>query len=173
MSIVAGVTPSLETDRLSLLAVRVEDAGEMAPVLADPALYAFIGGGPHPLAELEALYRRWIAGSPRSGETWHNWVIRLGDGGEAIGHLQATVLEGERRADIAWLVGTAWQGRGYATEAARTLVGWLEKSGIDTITAHVHHENVASARVAERAGLEATSEIEDGEVVWQRARPAY
>ena len=100
-------------------------------------------------------------------------MIRLADGGQAIGHLQATVLDGDRSADIAWLVGIAWQGRGYASEAARALVGWLEANDIDTITAHVHPEHVASARVAERAGLEATTEVEDGEVVWRRARAAY
>jgi len=145
----------------------------MVDVLADPSLYAFIGGAPHPLPELEALYRRWIQGATRQGETWHNWVIRLADGGDAIGHLQATVLDDARSADIAWLVGTAWQGRGYATEAARALVAWLEANGIDAISAHVHPDHAASARVAERAGLAATSEIEDGEVVWRRASPAY
>lgn len=145
----------------------------MVGVLADPSLYTFIGGVPHPLPELEARYRRWIAGSPRSGETWHNWVIRLSQGGDAIGHLQATVLDDERAADIAWMVGTAWQGRGYATEAAQALVGWLAANGVETVTAHVHPDNLASARVAERAGLTATGEIEDGEVVWRRSGAAY
>jgi RimJ/RimL family protein N-acetyltransferase len=167
------VTPRIDTDRLALMPVSPEDATEMVGVLADPSLYAFIGGAPHPLVELEARYRRWVAGSPRSGESWHNWVIRLGDGGDAIGHLQATVLDDERTADIAWILGTAWQGRGYATEAARGLVDWLEANGVETITAHVHPGNVASARVAERAGLSSTNEVEDGEVVWRRVGWAY
>jgi RimJ/RimL family protein N-acetyltransferase len=167
------VTPTIETTRLKLLPVRPEDATEMVGVLADPSLYRFIGGAPHPLPELEALYRRWVRGAPRSGETWHNWVIRRGEGGEAIGHLQATVLSDDRSADIAWMVGTAWQRHGYATEAARALVGWLEANGIETITAHVHPDNVASSRVAERAGLAVTDEIEDGEVLWRRAASAY
>lgn len=167
------VTPAIETTRLTLLPIRPEDANEMVGVLADSSLFAFIGGAPHPLAELEALYRRWVRGSQRSGETWHNWVIRLGTDGSAIGHLQATVLDDDRSADIAWMIGTGWQGRGYATEAARALVGWLEANGIETITAHVHPDNVASARVAERAGLAATDEIEDDEVVWRRVEPAY
>ena len=145
----------------------------MVDVLAEPSLYAFIGGAPHPLDELEALYRRWVSGSPRAGETWHNWVIRLEAGGDAIGHLQATVLDEDGTADIAWMVGTAWQGRGYATEAARALVGWLEADGVATITAHVHPDNVGSARVAERAGLAATDTIEDSEVVRRRSGAAY
>jgi hypothetical protein len=35
------------------------------------------------------------------------------------------------------------------------------------ITAHVHPQHGASARVAERAGMIATGAVEAGEVVWQ------
>lgn len=148
----------------------------MLGVLADPALYAFIGGAPPTLEELEARFARWALGSPRPGERWHNWVIRLREGSEAIGHLQATVINDAeddavdgRSADIAWLIGTAWQGRGYASEAVRALVGWLESSGVRTFTAHVHPGHEASGRVAAAAGLAATDRIEDGEVVWRLA----
>lgn len=140
----------------------------MAEVLADPDLYAFIGGAPPPLDELAKRYRAWTAGSPREGEAWHNWVIRLGGDGSAIGHLQATVVDHGSAADIAWVVGTPWQGRGYATEAALALVDWLESTGVTRITAHVHPGNVASGRVAANAGLGPTDEVVDGEVVWRR-----
>ena len=148
----------------------------MLALFADPELYGFIGGAPPTLGELDARFARWALGSPRPGEAWHNWVIRLQADGSAVGHLQATVVDGgeddagARTADIAWLVGTAWQGRGYATESARALVRWLESSGVRTITAHVHPDHAASARVSAAAGLEPTEEIEDGEVVWRRRR---
>lgn len=162
------MTPRLVTDRLSLVPLRPEDAPEMVDVLADPNLYTFTGGGPLTLDELTSRYRSWTAGSPRAGERWFNWVVRLRDGDAPIGHLQATVLDDDRAADIAWVVGTGWQGRGYATEAAIALVAWLDSLGITTVTAHVHPSNVASARVAERAGLKPTDELVDGEVVWRR-----
>ena len=164
--------PRLVTDRLALVALRREDAAEMVHVLADPGLYAFIGGEPPTLDKLEVQYRGWVAGSPRPGDTWHNWVVRLrGDGGDgpAIGHLQATVIGDDRVADIAWLIGSAWQGCGYASEAARALVRWLEASGVASVTAHVHPAHAASGRVAARAGLRPTSETEAGEVVWRRS----
>jgi RimJ/RimL family protein N-acetyltransferase len=177
------VTPRLGTDRLALVPLRPDDAREMVLVLADPALYRFIGGEPPTPDELEARYRRWVAGPPRPGETWHNWIVRLGGDrsdrgpasegvdGPAIGHLQATVVDAGSSADIAWLIGTAWQGRGYAGEAARALVGWLEASGVAIVTAHVHPEHVASGRVAASAGLGPTTEMEEGEVVWRREAP--
>lgn len=167
------MTPRLDTDRLSLVPLRAEDAAAMLDVLADRDLYAYVGGGPPSLEELTIRYRAWSAGSPRSGEHWHNWVIRLRDGDVPIGHLQATVLDEDRSAEIAWLVGTAWQGRGYATEAAIARVDWLGKEGGASITALVHPDNRASARVAERAGLSPTGAVVDGEVAWRRAGSAY
>jgi RimJ/RimL family protein N-acetyltransferase len=141
----------------------------MVAVFAEPALYAFIGGEPPTLEELSVRFPAWAHGSPRSDEDWHNWIVRLRDG-TAIGHLQATVTgaDGDRAADIAWLIGTTWQGNGYAGEAARALVAWLEAAGVQTITAHIEAEHVASGRVAGAAGLERTDEVEEGEVVWRR-----
>jgi RimJ/RimL family protein N-acetyltransferase len=163
-----GVGSRIDTDRLTLAPLRTADAAEMVGVLGDKALYAFIGGEPPALSELQARYQRWAAGSPRAEERWHNWIVRLRDGAPAIGHLQATVVDGGRRADMAWLIGTPWQGHGYAGEAARALVDWLIAAGVLTITAHVHPEHSASAKVAANAGLDATDEVEDGEIVWRR-----
>jgi len=71
------------------------------------------------------------------------------------------------KAEVAWVVGVPWQGRGYAAEAARALVGWLEAAGVGEIVAHIHPDHVASARVAAGAGLVATADEVDGERVWR------
>lgn len=140
----------------------------MAVALADATLYEFIGGAPPTPAELRELYARWIAGPPRAGEAWHNWAIRLVADGTLVGHVQATAVDDGLQADVAWILGTAWHGRGYAAEAAIAMVGWLDSAGVRTITAHVNPRHVASGMVAERAGLVATDEVESGEVVWRR-----
>jgi RimJ/RimL family protein N-acetyltransferase len=155
------------TDRLDLVPIDVADAEEMAAVLADPDIYVFIGGSAPSTDELRERYRAWIAGPAPAGEAWHNWTVRLRFEDQPIGQLQATVVEGGRRADIAWVVGRRWQGRGYASEAAKALVEWLGANGVITITAHVHPDHAASARVAANAGLAQTEEIEDGERVWR------
>ena len=141
----------------------------MVGVLADPALYRFTGGEPPALVDLRRRYVAQVAGaSPDGSERWHNWVVRLAAAdGEAIGFVQATVTAGGSVADIAWVIGTRWQGRGYAAEAAAALVAWLRASGVTTMTAHVHPDHEASALVAARAGLVATDELEDGERVWR------
>jgi len=88
---------------------------------------------------------------------------------EAIGSLQATIVtnEGRRTAYVAWVVGVPWQGRGFASEAARAVVAWLRERGADEIRAHIRPGHGASEAVAARAGLEPCDEYVAGERVWR------
>lgn len=70
------------------------------------------------------------------------------------------------------MVGTPWQGRGFASEAARELVGLLgRRSSVRTIVAHIHPDHRASAAVAAAAGLSPTEEEQEGEVSWRLSLP--
>ncbi|MFE2430268.1 GNAT family N-acetyltransferase [Streptomyces sp. NPDC059373] len=158
----------MRTRRLDLLPLRVAHAEEMAAVLSDPALHAFIGGAPATPQALRERYERLVAGSPDPAVTWLNWVVRLRAEDCLTGTVQATVTATARTAEIAWVVGTPWQGRGIAREAAGALVGWLaEQQGVRTVVAHVHPDHVASAAVAAAAGLAPTDRWRDGEVRWE------
>ncbi|USQ88500.1 GNAT family N-acetyltransferase [Streptomyces phaeoluteigriseus] len=159
----------LVSDRLDLVPLRADQAREMAAVLSDPALHTFIGGSPSTPEALRARYERLVAGSPDPAATWWNWVLRLRESGRLVGTVQATVTEEGRLAEIAWVVGTPWQGRGLAAEAARTLVDGLREQGVRTVVAHIHPEHHASAAVAAAAGLVPTGEEQDGEVRWRLA----
>jgi RimJ/RimL family protein N-acetyltransferase len=111
-----------------------------------------------------ARLRRQVAGaSPDGGQGWLNWVLRIADG-PAVGTLQATVTGSS--AELAWVVGTAHQGRGYAGEAAVAVRDWLRSQGIEEFTAHIHPDHAASAGVARRLGLVPTAARQDGEVRW-------
>ena len=146
--------------------LRVDHAAEMVTVLADPALYAFTGGSPPSVEELSAGYARQVLGGPpNSDERWLNWVLRLRDEDRLAGYVQATVHSDE--ASVAWIVGTADQGRGLATEAAGAVVEWLRAAGVTRVRADIHPEHAASAAVARRIGLRPTDEIVDGEVRWR------
>ncbi|MFF9069870.1 GNAT family N-acetyltransferase [Streptomyces sp. NPDC014891] len=159
---------TVRTARLDLVPLDVAHAEEMAVVLDDPALHAFIGGTPLSPAELRARYERLASGSPDPATVWANWAVRLRSDGRLTGTVQATVTEGGRVAEVAWVIGTGWQGRGIAREAAVGLVGLLVEHGARTIVAHVHPDHTASAAVAAAAGLAPTDRVEDGEVRWER-----
>lgn len=157
------IATSFRTARLALLPLEVGYAEEMAKVLASPELYVFTGGEPPTADVLTARYERQRAGPAEPGESWLNWVISLED--ELIGYIQATATTDQ--AEIAWVVGTAWQGHGYAKEVARGLVEWLQAAGVELIVAHIHPDHTASASVASAAGLRRTDHIQDGEYRWE------
>lgn len=156
----------IETDRLELEPLLREHAKELCPVLSDARLYVFTRE--RPPDSLADLYERYSLlesrRSPDGTQLWLNWVIVRRDPQVAIGYIQASVdLD---YADIAWVVGSAWQGRGYATEAARALVLLLRSQGVRRINARVHPKHVASQRVAAKVGLVETDEEVEGETVW-------
>lgn len=158
---------TIRTTRLDLLPLQVSHAAEMAVVLSDPALHTFIGGSPSTPEALRQRYERLVAGSPDPAVSWCNWVLRETSESRLVGTVQATVAG--PTAEIAWVVGTPWQGRGYASEAARALVDHLSVRSLHTVIAHIHPDHLASAAVARAAGLAPTAEMQDGEVRWRRS----
>jgi RimJ/RimL family protein N-acetyltransferase len=159
----------IPTARLDLVPLLAQHADEMARVLSDQRLYSFTGGSPPTAAQLRSRYERWVAGSPDPAVTWLNWVIRLREEACLTGTVQATITASDdgMQAEVAWIVGTPWQGLGIATEAARGLVGWLSELGARAVTAHIHPDHHASAAVAAAVGLSPTAELHHGEVLWR------
>jgi RimJ/RimL family protein N-acetyltransferase len=160
---------AITTARLDLVPLTPDDAAEMVGVLAGDELYTFIGGSAPSLEELHDRYARQSIGRSADGsEAWHNWIIRPRPDGQAVGFVQATIRDDGRLAEIAWVVGLAWQRHGYATEASLALIGWLESRGVARITANIQRDHEASEALAQRIGLQPTDEMVDGERVWER-----
>ncbi|GAA3984510.1 GNAT family N-acetyltransferase [Thermobifida alba] len=157
----------IRTQRLRLDPLRVDDAAELAGALADPALYRFLGGRAPDEEQLRRRYADLVEGSDEPGVSWCTWTVRELDGGRAVGMVQAVTGPdvGGLRAVISWMVGTAWQRRGYAVEAAQALVEWLRRRGVRTVTAHIDPRNTASAAVARSLGLVRGGD-HHGEEVW-------
>ena len=181
---------TIRTQRLVLEPLAVDHADEMAAVLDDRRLHRYIGGEPLTVDELRAHYARLVAGpSPFHQEGWLNWIVRRVRDRQAIGYVQATVAPAppgfavapassgstvtpapaRRRASVASVIGTPYQGFGFATEAARALLDWLRAHGVHDIVATVHPDNRPSAAVAAKLGLHRTGETTaDEEDVWRQ-----
>lgn len=113
--------------------------------------------------------RRWFSNlesrkSPDGKEHWLTWIVQHKGQNAGIGYVQATIVGSE--ADIAWLIGTHWQGRGYAKEAVALLMSRLTEYPLTRLTAHIHPEHIASQQVATGLGLTRTDDIHAGEEVW-------
>ena len=160
----------LRGDRVVLEPLRVDHASEMAVLVDDSQLHTFIGGTPPTEEELVERYRHQVSGWSRDrSQRWLNWVVRRRADDQAVGTVQATVtsLDGLLVAEVAWVVGTAYQGQGYAKEAASTMVQWLRSRGISRVVAHIHPDHHASHAVARALGLSRTGTWHDGEERWQ------
>jgi RimJ/RimL family protein N-acetyltransferase len=150
--------------------LQVEHALEMAGLLDDLGLHTFIGGTPATEAELTERYRHQVTGwSSDRSERWLNWVVRRRADDQVVGTVQATVTSRDERlaAEVAWVVATAYQGRGHAKDAASTMVQWLRAQGVAVVTAHIHPDHHASQAVASALDLTNTGAVHDGEEQWQ------
>jgi RimJ/RimL family protein N-acetyltransferase len=164
---------ALESARLVLEPLAPGHADELAPVLDDRSLHRFIGGEPAGLAELRGRFERQAVGhSPDGRESWLNWVVRCRSTGQAVGTVQATVSatgSSGAMAQLAWVIGTAYQRRGLAREAVAVMSGWLREHGVSLLRANIHPDHAASIAVARAVGLAPTDVVVDGEVRWECA----
>jgi RimJ/RimL family protein N-acetyltransferase len=164
--------PVLRSERLLLEPLKVGHAEEMAPLLADPGLYAFTGASPVTLDELRRRYERQVRGHSEDGhQRWLNWIVRLEQTGAPVGAVQATMTAHSDglAADLAWLIAVPHQRRGYATEAATVLARWLREQGAQVLAANIHPRHEASMDVARALGMTPTDEVIDGEIRWATA----
>ena len=160
----------LETARFLLEPVTEEHAAEMVEVLASPDLYRFTGGEPPTAQILQARYARQSTGrSPDGGAGWLNWIIRTRATGQAIGFVQATLtgVNEELAGELAWLITPSAQRRGAALESSAAVLVWLKGRHVRLVEALIHPDHVASALVAQRLGLAASSVRVNGETRWE------
>lgn len=160
----------ITTARCRLEPLETTHAHAMVHVLADPGLYEFTGGSPPTLDQLQHRYDLQSVGHSADGQQWWcNWIVTALGVGCPVGYVQATVehVGGVLQADVAWVIRRADQGRGLATEAARGMMGWLDRHGVVRYAAYIRPEHAASARVASRLGMHRTPVTRDGEILWE------
>lgn len=149
--------------------LHVEDARAMVGVLGSPELYTHIGGHPPTEDQLAARYARQVVGlSPDGSQEWMNWIVLIGSS-RPVGYVQASRPVGGTAAEIAWVIGVPWQGKGCATAAVVAMLDLLVARGVKTVVADIHPDNAPSVGVARRIGMRATDEVIDGEARWTRS----
>lgn len=111
----------MQTARLAITPLVESDIASLVPVLWHPSVYAHIGGLPTHPNRIALGLQRALAGPPadRSSERWLNYGMRLHNSESLIGRLEATVHDGI--AEVAFLLGPAHWGHGYAAEGLRWL----------------------------------------------------
>ena len=153
--------PALAAEGLVLEPLTAAHAEAMFALLSDPVLYRYIDEAPPAdVDKLRARYRRLESRtSADGGEAWLNWIVRE-PGQPPLGFVQATVLD-DGSAWVAYLLGSAHQGRGHATRATAAMLAHLEAAhGTTRLLANVELENLASIRLLQRLGFRAATAAE-------------
>lgn len=104
----------------------------------------------------ERCARCWQDGSA------YPWAITHATSGQFIGVIEIRLSP--PTADFGYIIGEAFWGKGYTTEAARAVVDWARTlPDIHRIWATCHPDNHASAAVLRKAGLSFEAELPNWE----------
>lgn len=135
-----------------------QHAAAMFPLLADTTLYAYVDQPP-PASEAalrERFARLESRQSPDGSQQWLNWVIRLQNGlpnGDLAGYVQATVYA-DASANIAYVLGSAFMGRGLARQAVVQMLDMLaNQHAVQLAFATVDERNTRSLRLLHALGF--------------------
>jgi len=141
----------IELERLRLRRPRVSDAPAVFEYASDPEVARYADW---PIsASIESVTERLHlrAAEWTSGDEFH-WVMTLPPEDRAIGAIACTVSG--HAAEFGFLLARRVWRNGYATEAARAIVDWVfTVPSVWRLAATCDVDNVASARVLEKAGL--------------------
>ena len=150
--------PTLETARLRLRDYRPEDFSFFRAIWADPEVTRFIGGEPRGEEEVWTKFLRMIGHWRMMGFGY--WAVEEKATGALIGETglcdfkrdMAPSIKGELEAG--WVLTSAAQGKGYATEAMTAVVDWAAAHFPDKrMCCIIEPANAASIRVAEKLGF--------------------
>ena len=152
----------LETERLFLREMSMDDYGALYAVLADPAVSEH-----YPYTFDEARVRAWIERNmARYRENGFGlWAVCLKDTGEMIGDCGLTLqnIEGEMLPEIGYHIRRDRQRKGYAREAAAAVRDWaFAHTDYPALYSYCKYTNVASFRTAESIGMRFDREYPDG-----------
>ena len=154
--------PTLRDGDLVLRPARGSDVDAVTAACQDPELprWTFVPS-PYTRADAESYLRR-CAEEADTDKAVNLLAVDAGDG-RLLGSFSLMELDREPGyGEIGYWVAAEARGRGVATCAVRLLADWgREALGLTRIDVVPHRDNVASRRVAEKAGFTDTGELVD------------
>jgi RimJ/RimL family protein N-acetyltransferase len=172
---VQGLSPDwpVETSRLTLRPFVDSDFAAMHAMRSDAEVARYLYGEPLSADETRSLLALKMAAPSwgREGD-WLSVAAVERASGVTVGDVSLRwVSERDRTAEIGFTFDPQHQGKGFATEGARTLVDWVFTSaGFHRVIGRTVARNSASARVLEKLGMRLEAHFVENEWVkgeWQ------
>lgn len=138
-------------------------------MLRDPELYRYVPGAAHASAgSLRARYERMHRGPDDPEERWWNWSLALRQAPvpTAIGTVEISLVDAGARALLAYALGRAYWGAGYAFEASSAAISYVRRTALAaSVDAYVDTRNARSIALVERLGLERITHLPEADVI--------
>jgi RimJ/RimL family protein N-acetyltransferase len=146
-----SLPPTIETARLVLRPPRMDDAEAVFAYASDEGVARYMVWRPHAsIAEAEEFLRRVVA-FPEDGSRL-TWAVTLSGDDTLRGMIE--LRPKTSKADVGYVLARRLWGNGYMTEALRAVLDYaFENPAMYRVWAVCDAENVASARVMEKAGM--------------------
>lgn len=145
--------PILETPRLILRPLKIEDFADYYEYAQDPSVsgpgmwqpYATEQEAHDDLAHLLTLYEKWLK--------W--WALEDRASGKMIGRCElAEYRPDDKRAELTYALNSDFWGQGLMSEAARAVVRYgFSELDLNRISAQVFTDNIGSIRLLEKLGM--------------------
>jgi RimJ/RimL family protein N-acetyltransferase len=148
--------PILTTERLILRPFVHEDLTELTEIHAEESFWWYPLRGGMTMEQTAGFLVRTIERYETDGVGIEALIDRetgtmLGWAGLAVPHFLPEILPS---VEVGWRLGSAYRGRGLATEAGRAAVDWgFTEGGLTRIVSIYEPENVASGKVMEHLGF--------------------
>jgi RimJ/RimL family protein N-acetyltransferase len=149
------VVPTLQTGRLSLRPLQLEDAERAQSLFPHWEVVKFLNTQipwPYPADGALTYFRDVALPAMERGTQWH-WTLRLREApDELIGAINLTSKE--THATRGFWLGLPWHGRGLMTEAASAVNDYcFDVAGFDVLRIPKAVANTTSRRVSEKTGM--------------------
>jgi ribosomal-protein-alanine N-acetyltransferase len=144
---------TLKTERFRLRKAKLADAEAIFRQYAqDREVTRYVSWRAHADLEETREYVRMCLLAWDVGKAFH-WVIERNEDKQVLGMMIARMAE--EKWELGYVLARAYWGQGYMTEALKALIVWgLKQKEIYRIWAVCDVDNLASARVMEKAGMQ-------------------
>jgi RimJ/RimL family protein N-acetyltransferase len=146
----------IETERLVLREFTLDDVPAMVAYWRDPLYQRYYPDVADVEQAVRALVGMFVAS--QAEQPRHKWQLAIVDpeDGRLIGNCGIRVNDPElREANIGYELNPTVWGRGYASEAARVILGFgFGELGMHRVWAECNADNIGSARVLEKLGMQ-------------------
>ena len=144
--------PTLKTERLTLRPFGEGDVSPFFELSQDPDVMRYVGD-----RRVPTLQETWRAVAGWLGHwalrDYGQWAIEERASGQLIGRAGIINPVAWPGPEVGYLLGRAWWGRGYATEAARAAMDWgFQQLRFDDLLSLIDPANQPSIAVATRLG---------------------